>query len=231
MDRGIVYPGQVPLETDVLFLYRSVMAAFAKLSAVTIGTGGILNNCPCVPGAGLSVSMGPGEVYQSANIDDTIFGSMPLDIAHQIVKQGILLDATTLSVPAPGTVGQSIAYLIQCKFLEVDGSLVSLPYYNSATPTVPFSGPNGAGTSQPTRRAGTLVVNLKIGTPATTGSQVTPSVDAGYIGAWIVTIANGATIVTTANILSFGTSNFVGADLLTQVRTQRRAQRYFFGQF
>lgn len=230
MDRGLVYPGQVPMETDILFLYRSAMVSFAKMSALMVGSNGILNNCPCVPGTGLSIAFGPGEIYQSDNIDTTAFSTIPADSVHQIIKQGILLDAATLSVPAPGTAGQSIAYLVQCKFLDVDGAYTTLPYYNSATPTIPFPGPNGSGTAQPTRRSGTMVAAIKAGTAAVTGSQITPTPDAGYVGAYVVTIANGAASVIAGNIAVYSASVFVGADLLTQVRTQYRATRGFFAQ-
>lgn len=230
MDRGLVYPGQVPLETDVLFVNKSAMVGLAKLAAVAIGTGTIANGCAASPGTGLTVSIAAGEIYQLANIDDTIYGSIALDTTHQIVKQGIALDATVLSTPAPGTAGQSINHLIQARFLEVDGSNVTLPYYNSANPTVPFAGPAGAGTSQPTRRNGTLELTVKSGAAAATGSQVTPTPDAGKIGLYVVTIANGALSVTSGNIAVYDSTKFIGADLLTQIRTVNRAARLFLNQ-
>lgn len=230
MDRPIVQPGMVPLESTPLQIAKTTMVSFAKMCGATFGVNGIINNFPCVPGTGLTVAVGPGEVYQSDNIDSTQYGSIPADTAHQIIKQGILLDPVVLSVPAPGTAGQSINYLVQVKFQDIDGQVVTLPYFNPSNPTVPYAGPGGTGTSQATMRAGTMVVSLKAGTAAATGSQTTPSVDAGYIGAYVITIANGAGSVVTGNIAAFSASNFVGADILTQVRTQYRATRGFFAQ-
>jgi hypothetical protein len=202
LDRQIIYPGQVPLETDLLSTNRNILVALGKLAAATVGTATVANGLACtqttVPS--LAVSVAAGEIYSLQNLDGTAYSSLALDTTHQIVKQGIMLDAQTLSTPAPGTAGQSVVYLIEATYQDVDATSVVLPYYNSSNPTLGYSGPGGSGTSQYTQRLGKVILQAKAGTPAATGSQVAPSADANYIGLWTVTVANGAASVVNANI-------------------------------
>ncbi|APR40491.1 hypothetical protein BTO02_33655 (plasmid) [Paraburkholderia sp. SOS3] len=52
----------------------------------------------------------------------------------------------------------------------------------------------------PTERQGVCAIQAKAGVAATTGTQVTPSVDAGWTAIAVVTVANGQSTVTTGNI-------------------------------
>lgn len=150
--------------------------------------------------ASLAVLVGPGRIYSQQNVDGSPYGSLAADTTHQITKQGILFDAVTLATAAPVTAAFSINYLIEASFQETDSVPVVLPYYNASNPTVPFSGPGNLGTPQNTVRKGTLVVQAKAGIPATTGSQTTPAPDAGFVGLYVVTVANGQATVTSTNI-------------------------------
>jgi hypothetical protein len=136
MDRGIIYPGQVPLETDLLFAQKASMIGLAKLAAAVLGVGTLANGLATtqttVPS--MAVSVAAGEIYMLANIDGTAYSSIALDTTHSILKQGINLDATTLAIAAPGTAGFSTNYLIQATFSEVDSTPVVLPYYNASNP-------------------------------------------------------------------------------------------------
>jgi hypothetical protein len=205
MDRNIVYAGQIPLETDILSTNKNAMIGVAKLAAALMGTNTIVNGFACTPTspASMQVYVTAGEIYSLQNIDDTAFSSLAADTAHQILKQGILLDKITLNCPAPVTAGQSINYLVQVAFAEVDSNSVTLPYYNSSNPSVAWTGPANNGTSQPTVRKDTAVVTVKAGTAATTGSQVTPTADSGNIGLYVVTVAAGASSITASNIASY----------------------------
>lgn len=208
MDRGIIYPGQIPLETDLLFAQKSSMVGLAKLAAAMFGTSTIVNGLAVAPNspAALNVLVGPGEVYALVNIDGTAYSSIAADTTHQILKQGISLDTLTVSCATPGTAGFSINYLIQATFSEVDGTPVALPYYNASNPATAYSGPANSGTAQNTRRAGTVVVSAKAGTAATTGTQTTPAPDAGYVGIAVVTVANGQTTITSGNITAYSSA-------------------------
>lgn len=202
MDRVMVYPGAIPLETDILNSNRNAMVAIGQLAATLFGGTTMVNGLGCAPTspASMQVEISPGEIYARQNLDNTAYGSLPADTAHQIVKQGISLSKTLLSCPAPGSVGQSINYLIQAAFSEVDNTSVVLPYYNASNPTAAYSGPANSGAAQPTKRAGTVSLVAKPGIPAATGTQMTPAADTGYVGLWVVTVSYGTTSIVSGNI-------------------------------
>lgn len=202
MDRQIIYPGQVPLETDLLNTNRNTMTAIAKLAAAMFGTGTVVNGLAVTQTtvASMQVQVAPGEIYSLVNLDGTAYSSLALDTTHQIVKQGISLDQVTLGCAAPGTVGFSINYLIEAAYLDTDGTPVVLPYYNASNPSTAYSGPANAGTTQNTRRYGQVSLVAKAGVAAATGTQTTPSADAGYVGLYVVTVAYGQTQITAGNI-------------------------------
>lgn len=211
MDRQLIYPGQIPLETDLLHAQKNDMIGLAKLAAAMLGTSTMLNGLACTPTApaGLTVDVAPGEIYSLQSIDGTAYSSIAADTTHQIVKQGISLDTVNLSCPAPGTAGQSINYLVQIAYTDTDADAVVLPYYNASNPTQAYSGPNNAGTTNNTVRKGVCTVAVKAGIAATTGTQITPAPDAGYVGAWVVTVANGQATIADGNITRYGGAPFI----------------------
>lgn len=212
MDRNIYYSGQLPLSAQFLLAEKSKMIGLGMLARALYGDLTVAAGLACAPTspATLSVNVGPGSLYSLQNVDNTAFGSLAADTADQILKQGINLGTTNLTVAAPGTVGYSINYLIQAAFSETDSAATILPYYNAANPTVSLLGPGGAGTSQNQIRGCAVTLSAKAGTAATTGSQVTPAADAGYVGLYVVTVAYGATSVTSGNISIYPGAPFVG---------------------
>ena len=219
MDRQQVYGGQIPLETDLLNTNKFAMVGLAKLAAAMLGTATVVNGLACVPTgpASLQVIVNPGEMYSLVATDATAYSSLSAD-AHTIMKQGISLDAVTLSCPAPGTAGQSINYLVQASYVDSDTGLVTLPYYNASNPTQAWSGPNNTGVQQATARKGTVSISVKAGTAATTGSQTTPAPDAGYTGLWVVTVANGQTTITSASIAQATNAPILPTDILHAIQ-------------
>lgn len=206
MDRPIVYTLEGLRSTDVLTGWRSSLIGLAKLSEAVFGTSTVLDGLGCAPGTGLNVSIAPGMVYQTAVVDASTYGSLGAD-SHTILKQGLLLDAATLACPAPGAAGQSINYLIQVQLQETDGGSTTPPFYNSANPSVRLY------PTVNTLRQDLCVVQVKAGTAATTGSQVTPPPDAGWVGAWVVTVANGQSSISSGNISAYSGAPFIGARL------------------
>lgn len=206
LDRQIIYPGQIPLETDLLNTNRNMMVALSKFSGALVGTQTIANGLACTPNspAALTVLVGPGELYSLQNLDGTAYSSLAADTTHQIVKQGISLDTVTLSCPAPVTAGFSVNYLIEAAYQDVDSTSVALPYYNATNPSQAYSGPGNTGVTQSTQRKGTVVLTAKAGTAAATGSQTTPSPDAGNVGLFVVTVANGQSTITSTSIAAYG---------------------------
>jgi hypothetical protein len=182
-----------------------------------IGSTTVVGGAACVPTspASLAVSVGPGRIYSLENVDNTAYGSLAADTTDQIVKQGIQFGSVTLSTPAPTTTGQSINYLIEAAYQDVDTDDVVLNFFNAANPAVPFNGQNNSGAPLPTVRSGQLVLQAKAGIPATTGSQTTPSPDSGFVALYVVTVANGQTTVTSSNIslaagAPFNQGSFIG---------------------
>lgn len=211
MDRQIIYPGAIPLETDLLNTTKNAMIGLSKLAAAVLGTSTMLNGLACTPNspAALNVLVAPGEIYSLQNIDGTAYSSLAADTTHNILKQGISLDTVTLSTPAPATGGYSINYLVQVAYQDTDTNAVVLPYYNASNPAQAYSGPNNAGTAQNTVRKGVCTVAVKAGVAATTGTQTTPSADAGYTGIFVVTVANGQTTITSGNIAAVSGAPFL----------------------
>ena len=212
MDRLLIYPFEQPQETDLLNAQKFALLGMAQLAAAALGSGPLLQGLACTPGTGLTVSVAPGQIYQSEVADATAFSSLPAD-SRTVLKQGVVWTPTVLNCPAPGTAGQSINYLVEVGFLEADIDPVVLPFYDASNPTVPYNGPNGSGVPSNTVRSDECVVQVKAGTAATTGTQTTPAVDSGFIAAYVVTVAYGAASITTGNIAPAAGAPFISAGI------------------
>lgn len=211
MDRNIVYPGSIPLDTDILSTNRNAMVGIAALTAATLGNGVVADGLACTPTtpASLSVVVGPGSITQLSPLDATAYGSLAADIADQIVKTGINLQATNFTLTAPVGSGQSIDYLIEAAFEESDADPVVLPYVNAANPGQPFSGPANSGASQNTQRVQRVQLQVKPGAAAATGAQAMPAVDTGWVGLYAVTVNYGQTAITAASITTLPQAPFL----------------------
>lgn len=220
MDRVINYPGSIPRSVDLLQTNRNVLTALGMIAQEMFGTGTIASGFACTPTspAGLTALVAPGRLYSQQATDPLQYSSLPADTTDLIIKQGIVNTSTILSCPAPSTSGQSINYLIEAAFQEIDANPVVLPYYNAANPSQPFSGPNNSGNANYTSRQDTVLLQAKAGTPATTGSQITPAPDIGYVGLWVVTVAYGQTTITAGNISQYPGAPLLGGSLLQAIQ-------------
>jgi hypothetical protein len=207
MDRQIVYPGSIPLDSDLLNVQRETMKAIGWLAQATLGSAPVFNGLVCAPTtpAGLSVSVGPGSLLQLGPVDATAFGSLAAD-ATPLVKIGINAAATTLALAAPAGAGTSVIWLIEAQFSEIDATPVVLPYYNAANPALPFSGPGGSGGAQPTQRLQQVALQAVQGVAAPTGTQVAPAVSSGWTGLALVSVAAGTTQIGAAAIAPIPTA-------------------------
>jgi len=214
MDRLTTYFGAVPLNSDLLFAQQYAMTALAKLSYGVLGMTNIVNNFTVTPTtpASLAIVLGMGEIYQAENLEATQWSNLQPN-SETILKQGILHAPVTIGINPPSTGGFSQVYLIEVGYADSDTGSVVLPYYNSATPSSPFQGPGGSGFSNNTTRLGTVVYQAKAGIAAATGTQVAPSADAGYVGIYTVTVANGQSTITSGNISIIGTAPFIPVTL------------------
>ncbi len=211
MDRSIVYPGSIPLDTDLLSTNRNAMVALGALLSATLGTSPQIDGLavsPTVP-ASLSVVVAPGSITQLTTVDQNAYGSLSADTADALVKMGVNLASTTFALVAPTTTGQAINYLIEATFQEADVTPVVLPYYNAANPALPYLGPANSGVAQATQRTQRVQLQLKAGAPAVVGSQTTPSVDSGWSGLAVITVAYGQTQITATSITSWPQSPII----------------------
>jgi hypothetical protein len=211
MDRNIVYPGSIPLDTDILGLNRNAMVGIAALTSAVLGSGVVVDGLACTPTApaSLTVNVAPGSITQLSPLDANAFGSLAADTADQIVKTGINLAATSFTMAAPSVAGESVNYLIEAAFAETDTDPVVLPYVNSANPAQPYSGPDNSGTPQNTQRIQRVQLQLKPGAAALSGTQTTPAVDTGWVGLYVVTVNYGQTAITVGSIAEATGAPFV----------------------
>ena len=215
MYRPIIYTAEQVRSTDILFGFQQNMIALSKLAAAILGTSTICNGFACTPTSPntLTVNIAPGEIYSMGAVDATAYGVLPADTTDQILKQGIVLATDNIACPAPTTSGYSINYLIEAEFQEVDAVDLLLPFYNSANPSQPYSGQGNSGAPLPTQRQGSCLMQAKAGAAAPTGTQVTPTPDAGFVGLWVVTVAYGQSGIASANIAQYSGANFITTTL------------------
>jgi hypothetical protein len=214
MDRAQIYRGELPYETDFLQGHQWNMEALGLwIQDVLGGTSTQVAGfaCTATAPASLNVKVGPGRIYKLAALEATDLGKLlgtgglSADTAtdHQIMKQALLRDTQTFAIVPPGTAGQSQCYLIQAQFQEADDAGVDKQFYNSSNPNASIT-----ENVSPARRL-KANVGTKAGTAATTGSQSPPAADAGWTPLWVVTVANGATTITGANIAAAAGAPFV----------------------
>jgi len=215
VDRNLVYPGAIPLDTDILSLNRNTMVALGFLAQACLGTNTVVDGLACTPTspASLAVQIGPGSISQLSVVDASAYGSLAADASDALVKMGTKLTAQTFSLLAPTSSGQSIGYLIEATLSETDVDPLVLAYYNAADPTQPYSGANGSNVAQNTLRKQTVQLQLKAGAPATTGSQTLPPVDNGWVGLYSITVGYGQLAVTSSNIAVLPQAPFISFKL------------------
>src|SRR6185312_4765586 len=90
MDRNIVYPGAIPLDTDLLSINRNTMLALGFLMRAAFGTDTAVDGLVCRPTfpASMSVEVGSGSIIQLAVIDTTPYGSLDADAKNPLMKMG-----------------------------------------------------------------------------------------------------------------------------------------------
>lgn len=210
MDRKIVYPGQIPLETDLLLTNKFALTGMARLAEVMLGSNTCLYGFECRPGQGkpLSVHVSEGQIYHREETDRTSFSTLGSDNETKILKQGYS-QAQDFELTPPNVPGQSLCYLLQMKYIDEDTGDTVLPYYNATHPAAGFSGPDNSGKAQHTVRAGRCIVVLKPGLPVTTGTQQAPHPDPDFVGAWIITIRYGAVMITAQDIVVYPDAPYI----------------------
>jgi hypothetical protein len=211
MDRTIVYPGSIPLDTDLLSTNLNAMVALGYLARAVFGQTVVADGLVCSPTspASLGVTVGPGCLTQFTVVDTFPYGSLPADTTDSLLKMGINISPTSFTLVSPTTSGQSANYLIEGSFLETDINPIVLPYYNATNPAQPYSGSANSGVAQNTARIQRVQLQLKAGAPSLTGLQQTPVVDAGWVGLYTISVSYGQTQVLASDIAVSPTAPFL----------------------
>ncbi len=202
MDRIIVYPGGIPLDTDILATNQNTMIALGYLAQMVLGTNPVVDGLVCtrtVPPS-MAVTVSPGSITQLSVVDVTAYGTLPANTTSPLIKMGISLAGGVFSLQPPATPGQTIAYLLEATLQEADVNPLTLPYYNAANPSQPYSGPTNSGQAQATRRVQQVQLQMKAGTPAATGTQIPPGADSGWMALYVVSVGYGQTTIDSTSI-------------------------------
>jgi hypothetical protein len=204
MDRIMVYPGGIPLDTDMLATNRNIMIALGYLAQMVLGSNPVVDGLACSPTApqSMSVTVSAGSLTQMSVVDVAPYGSLPAATTDPLLKMGINVGPAQFTLLAPTAPGQTIAYLIEGTLQELDASPVVLPYYNAANPAQPYSGPSNSGQPQATRRMQQVQLQLKSGIPAVSGLQVAPATDTGWVPLYVITVSYGQTTIDQSSIVS-----------------------------
>lgn len=163
--------------------------------------------CTPTSSPSLSVQIGAGALFKQTPTDVTDFGPLHSN-SNAAVKIAIHGGPTVKDFPRTVSLGESINYLIEANFLEIDDTPEIVQYYNKDDPTSPFYGVNNSGASQYTIRRTTVSLNIVGGQSATTGTQVTPVPTPGWLPLWVISIANGQNYIDSNSITKASNSNF-----------------------
>ena len=187
MDRIIAYPSQVPLVENFLQQQKNTSAAVGRLIEAAFGTTTSAAGLAATVSSIGVVAIAPGSLMALGVADTLQNGVLGADATPQM-KQGIVNTPTTLSLSS-GTLatGQSVNILVQASLAEAYAGSAVLPYYNTNSPTTPYNGSSGSGSAQPTGIACAISFSSIVGTPATSGTQVTPNAAAGCVPLYVVT--------------------------------------------
>lgn len=231
MNRRITYATQLANSLFALQDQNEQMFDLHCLIDAILGETTELNGFACTPTspASLTVNVAPGQIYSQEEIDATDFGTAPTMIPADprlIMKFAYTLDSTPFTFVPPVTVGDSRNDLIQIAFQEADGDSTGLSFFGGVT-EVTVSTPTGT-TDIPVannsitnnvnvERLDNVVFNVKVGTPAPTGTQVTPTPDAGYTGALVITTTQGVSTITAGEIAEYPGAPFISEKLKDKI--------------
>lgn len=165
MDTHIVYPGQIPQDTDLLLAQKLTAIGAGGLGDILYGrTAAAWGFSPTLSSTTLTVTIGAGVILASGPILPTALGGegggLPADTTIT-TKQYLLPSAQTLTFP--GTGGTYTLYAL-CSDVDTDSTL--LPFWSADNPTQTQAGPNNAGTQLATRRTSQVVLTLAQSAPA-----------------------------------------------------------------
>ena len=203
MDRVQNYDLQTPLTADDLNKERDFTAiALGKIISALLGQGTVVSELGATAVASTTVptvQLADGQLYELATLDPTAFGSLSdttFPSTATVMKQGLLLssrgDTNTFQLTPPGTSGDSIIYLLEAQYADLDTDVQTITFYNTTSPGNPTT------SSEPRVREGTIAFVLKAGIASS--SPTAPSADAGYVPLYTIEVNYGQTVLSQSNI-------------------------------
>ncbi|TLU72674.1 glycine-rich domain-containing protein [Lichenicoccus roseus] len=179
MDRQIIYPGAIALDTDQLLQSRNTMVGLGYLAKMMLGDATpCADGLQCTPATGLAVMLSAGSLTLPTVIDASYVGLLPPD-GDPLLKIGINTAPVLVQLGSPG------AFLISATVTEVAGGDLPIAYYDAANPSLALIGPGGDGLPQAS------VLQQRIGFAATAAGLA----PAGSTPLWSVEIPAGAIAV------------------------------------
>lgn len=234
-NRPTIYDEEQGRTFDILWGWRDAMIALGQMEQdITGNTTGHMAGfagSPTGP-ATLTINLAAGRIYQQSAVDTTAWGALASD-SDIIQQQGAAAAQQVTLSTAALSAGQSQWALIECQFAQVDEVAPGDPtggllfYFNSANPSQPFQGPGNSGQIQNTTRLGSVSIRVVLGAPATTGSEVPPQPDTGWLPMYLIDLTFGQTQITSGQILIAGPSaglnvpsNYPGAPFVAGLLNQ-----------
>ncbi len=205
---GLSIPELMRVSSASAMVSPEVVANTGNMVSI-LGTSTVVAGLVAAPTdpATMNITIGVGTIFSMDEIDATAYGDLGTN-TNSVMKMGINQTPQTLTITAPSTGGYSQVYLVQVIIQDIDSGATVLSYYNSSNPSQPYSGPANAGTSNFTTRLCQCTIALKAGVAAPTGSEVTPSPDAGYTGLYTITVVDGQSSITGADIVQLASAPF-----------------------
>lgn len=166
MDRAIIYPGSIPMDTDLLRIGRYNKEATGYLADMVFGPGVTSAiGFDCRPSyTDLSVTIDKGSITAPGVMDSSLLGGfgggLPEDYSS-ITVQYINSDKVTLPVTGTGTIFTIYAICVE---QDVDENI--LAFFNADNPSQTQSGPNNNAGTLPTRRTATMSFTIGTSPPA-----------------------------------------------------------------
>lgn len=196
MARQTIWPSEIPNEVIFLTQERDDVKDLSAWTFASLGASGAsFWGLECTPGSGLTVALGQGGLIQYAAIDPTAWSSLAADPSEWMLQaRNDLASLVVSGFPAPSISGDSINYLIEGQVQVTDATAVSLNFTNGQNP------PSAVAQSKSPYRYNLLAIQVKAGTAAATGTQVTPTPDSGWVPLWQVQVDYGDTSIPSGNI-------------------------------
>lgn len=187
MDREIVYPGGVPLDTDLLNAGRNTKKGLGRLAFLLFGEVSAAQGFTlALSSTDLTASAGEGTIIATGPIDQEAIGGLggglPAD-ADTILNQFDSWSSQTVTLTAGAT------NVIWAVCSEVDGDDAALPFYNSENPSQTLAGSANSGADLPTQRQARVSIVCATTAPAT-------PVGGAVVALYSVTVPSSATTLT-----------------------------------